>query len=362
MSVDLLPPPGLGPAPAPDPEQWTTGTERLVTGLIVATPFVVLGLGIVRFWGNGIHPRDILLAVGLYFVVGHGITVGFHRLLAHKSFVACRPLKLALVGAGSMAFQGGPIGWVADHRCHHVFSDGEQDPHSPHRFGRGSRAQLRGLWHAHVGWLFYHRHTSWERHAADLLKDRDVVVMNALFPAWCVASLAIPFGLGWLLGGGVGAALTALLWAGGVRIFVLHHVTWSINSLCHVFGRRPFTTNDQSSNVGALAVISMGESWHNGHHAFPRSARHGLLPGQWDTSALVIRGFERAGWARDVHWPTPDAIHARGSGRTPPARVTGSADGRRAGGHLVDLVAGSNGAGDDHLGIGASQPELPPDR
>jgi stearoyl-CoA desaturase (delta-9 desaturase) len=139
--------------------------------------------------------------------------------------------------------------------------------------------------------------------------------MNALFPMWCVASLAIPFGLGWLFGGGVAAALTALLWAGGVRIFLLHHVTWSINSLCHVYGRRPFDTSDRSTNLAALAVISMGESWHNGHHAFPRSARHGLLRGQFDSSALLIRGFERAGWARDVHWPAPGAVLGRAAGR-----------------------------------------------
>ena len=135
--------------------------------------------------------------------------------------------------------------------------------------------------------------------------------MNALFPLWCVVSLAVPFGLGWLLGGGIGAALTALLWAGGVRIFFLHHVTWSVNSLCHTFGRRPFATTDRSTNLAAAAILTMGESWHNGHHAFPRSARHGLLAGQWDSSALLIRGLERAGWARDVHWPKPEAIRRR---------------------------------------------------
>jgi stearoyl-CoA desaturase (delta-9 desaturase) len=288
-----------------------TGAERLVTLLIVGTPFAALVFGLVWFWGRGVHTRDVLLAIALFFVIGHGITIGFHRMLAHRSFVACRPLKLALLCVGSMAFQGGPIGWVADHRRHHVFSDQEQDPHSPHRYGPGAGGQLRGLWHAHVGWLFTHDRTSWPRHAADLVADRDVVTVNALFPLWCVASLALPFGLGWLLGGGIGAALTALLWAGGVRIFLLHHVTWSVNSLCHTFGRRPFTTNDRSTNLAAAAILTMGESWHNGHHAFPRSARHGLLPGQRDSSALLIRALERAGWARDVHWPKPEAVQRR---------------------------------------------------
>jgi stearoyl-CoA desaturase (delta-9 desaturase) len=275
----------------------------------VAAPFGALLYAVVALWGRGIHTRDVVLAVALFFLVGHGITIGFHRLLAHRAFVAIRPLKLALIGAGSMAFEGGPIGWVADHRRHHVFSDADGDPHSPH----GARPPLRGLWHAHVGWLFHHEPTSWPRHASDLMADRDLVVMNALFPVWCVASLAIPFGLGWILGGDVGAALSALLWAGGVRIFLVHHVTWSINSLCHVYGRRPFVTTDRSTNVRALAVFTMGESWHNGHHAFPRSARHGLLPHEWDTSARAIRCFEQLGWATDVHWPTQAALARRRS-------------------------------------------------
>lgn len=311
MPTDLLPAPSTAAPPLPPPDAPApVGTaEKWVTALIVAAPFGALLYAVVALWGYGIHTRDVVLAVALFFLVGHGITIGFHRLLAHKAFVAVRPLKLALVGAGSMAFEGGPIGWVADHRRHHVFSDGDDDPHSPH----GARSPLRGLWHAHIGWLFNHEPTSWPRHARDLMADRDLVVMNALFPAWCVVSLAIPFGLGWILGGDVGAALSALLWAGGVRIFFVHHVTWSINSLCHVYGRRPFVTTDRSTNVRALAVFTMGESWHNGHHAFPRSARHGLLPHEWDTSARAIRCFEQLGWATEVHWPTQAALARRRS-------------------------------------------------
>jgi stearoyl-CoA desaturase (Delta-9 desaturase) len=314
MPTDLLDAPStIAP---PEPPREVSRADRIgrwVTLLIVAAPFAALLFALIALWGRGVHVRDVVLATVLFLLVGHGVTIGFHRLLAHKSFVASPPLKLALVGAGSMAFEGGPIGWVADHRRHHVFSDQEGDPHSPH----GTRSPLHGLWHAHIGWLFNHEPTSWPRHAADLLADRTMVVMNALFPLWCVVSLAIPFALGWILGGNMGAALTALLWAGGVRIFFVHHVTWSINSLCHVYGRRPFVTTDRSSNVGALALFTMGESWHNGHHAFPRSARHGLLPHQWDTSARAIRYFEQLGWARDVHWPTAGAIARRASKQGP---------------------------------------------
>ncbi len=311
MAIDVVALPDSPTRNGCDHQPVVSSSERVITGLIVGIPFAALVFGVIWFWGRGVHLRDVVLAVVLFLVVGHAVTIGFHRLLAHRSFVASRPLKLVLLGIGSMAFQGGPIGWVADHRRHHVFSDQEQDPHSPHHYGPGVGAQLRGLWHAQVGWLFTHERTSWSRYASDLTADRDVAVINALFPLWCVISLAVPFALGWALGGGLGAALTALLWAGGVRILVLHHVTWSVNSLCHTFGRRPFATRDRSTNLAVAALFTMGESWHNGHHAFPRSARHGLLAGQWDTSAVLIRGFERAGWARDVHWPTAEAIRAK---------------------------------------------------
>jgi stearoyl-CoA desaturase (delta-9 desaturase) len=292
----------------------------MITVLIVAAPFLVLAYAVVTFWNSGIHVHDLVIGLALFVVIGHGISIGYHRLFAHKSFVAHRPLKLALLAAGSMAFEGGPIGWVADHRRHHVFSDQPGDPHSPHRYGAGIGGLVRGLWHAHVGWLFTHEPTPRSRYTADLEADRDVVRMDALFPLWCAVSLAVPFTLGWLVGGGVGAALTTLLWAGGVRIFLLHHVTWSVNSICHVFGRRPFVTTDRSSNVAALALVTMGESWHNGHHAFPRSARHGLLPHQWDSSARIIRAFEVLRWAHDVHWPTAAAITHRSVGAGPRLR------------------------------------------
>jgi stearoyl-CoA desaturase (delta-9 desaturase) len=306
--LDLISPPPLAATPLDEDERPPGAGARVVTALIVALPFVALVLGVIRFRGHGVELRDLVLMVVLYMLVGHGVTIGYHRMLAHKSFTARRPLKVALLSLGSMAYEGGPIGWVASHRRHHVFADTPDDPHSPQHRGGGLGGQLKGLWHAHVGWLFTARGVPASRHAADLLADRDIVVINALFPMWCVVSLAIPFGLGWLLGGTVGAALSALLWAGLVRVFLLHHATWSVNSICHMFGRRPFASKDRSTNVSVLAVVSMGESWHNGHHAFPRSARHGLLPRQFDSSALLISAFEKIGWVHDVHVPTAEAI------------------------------------------------------
>jgi stearoyl-CoA desaturase (Delta-9 desaturase) len=334
MTLELISSPSPTPRPVESDSvedhpvedgQRTPGlAARVSTALIVGIPLLALVLGVILLWGRGIHLRDVLLAAAFYVLVGHGVTVGFHRLLAHKSFTARRPLKLVLVALGSMAYEGGPIGWVANHRRHHIFADTDVDPHSPQLHGGGVRGQLKGLWHAHVGWLFTARGTSLRRHGADLLADRDIVVLDALFPAWCVLSLALPFGLGWLLGGTLSAALSALFWAGLVRVCLLHHATWSVNSLCHMFGRRPFATNDRSTNVAALAIISMGESWHNGHHAFPRSARHGLLRGQWDSSAMLIRGLERMALLRDVHWPTPEAVRRRtlATGGQRPANVS----------------------------------------
>jgi stearoyl-CoA desaturase (delta-9 desaturase) len=303
MSVAVLPerpaPPPTIDEPPVAPPSGSGRVERTVTSLIIVAPLVGLFYAVFRWWGHGIGVRDLTLAVLFYVIVGHGVTVGFHRLMTHRSFTARRPLKIGLAIVGSMAFQGGPIGWVADHRRHHAKADRPGDPHSPHGHGPGLGGQLRGLWHAHVGWLLNHAPTSWRRYAHDLLDDHDLLVVNRLFPVWCVVSLALPFGIGYLFGG-VAGGLTALLWAGAVRICVLHHITWSVNSICHMIGRRPFATPDRSTNVGALAILSFGESWHNGHHAFPHSARHGILRGQIDSSAMLISLFERLGWATDV--------------------------------------------------------------
>ncbi|MFK4065450.1 acyl-CoA desaturase [Streptomyces sp. NPDC029674] len=307
---------GTSPFPPDGPQRGRSGGERLyvmVTALIVALPFVALGLAGWLLWGRLVHPVDVLLFAVFYVVTGLGVTVGFHRGLTHGSYRAARPLRYALAVAGSMSFQGDVIGWVATHRRHHAFTDRPGDPHSPYRYGTRLRGQLRGLLHAHVGWLFRNEQTPAERYAPDLLADRDIRAVSRAFPMLCVLTLALPFGLGWAIGGSWLYGVTALLWAGIVRVALLQHVTWSVNSLCHMIGERPFRTrrHDRATNLWPLALLSFGESWHNLHHADPTSARHGVDRGQVDPSAAAIRLFERLGWVDDVRWPTRSRIAAR---------------------------------------------------
>jgi len=212
-----------------------------------------------------------------------------------------------------MAFEGDVIGWVATHRRHHAFTDRPGDPHSPYRFGTGPAGQLRGVLHAHVGWLFGNDPTPQQRYAPDMLADSAMRTIARAFPALCAASLALPCAAGWVIGGTWQAALAALLWAGLVRVFLLQHVTWSVNSLCHLLGSRPFTTrrHDRATNLWPLAVLSLGESWHNMHHSDPACARHGVDRGQVDLSAMLIRMFECLGWVSGVRWPSSARLEQR---------------------------------------------------
>jgi stearoyl-CoA desaturase (delta-9 desaturase) len=292
----------------------TTGPARyrvMLTGLVAFAPPVTALLVATRAFAEPVPWFDLILATTFYFVIGHGVTVGFHRLFTHRSFVACRPLKIALAVLGSMSFQGSLIGWVADHRRHHRFSDRAGDPHSPYWKGECRVDGWRGLVHAHIGWAFTNATTSRADYAADLLADRDLVVIDRLFVPLCVVTLTLPLAIGYLVTGTVAGALGALIWAGILRIGFSHNITWSINSICHRFGSRPFRTRDRSTNVGWLALVSAGESYHNAHHAFPTSARHGLGRRQLDTSASLIRLFERFGWATNARWPTALQLDAR---------------------------------------------------
>ena len=297
-----------GTEPFPDagcPPRTVAGAVRVaVTLAIVIVPFAGLGVAVWLAWGHGLRLADVLLATAFYLVTGLGVTIGFHRLLTHRSFTAAPALRVALAIAGSMSFEGDVIGWVAIHRRHHAFADRPGDPHSPYRYGTSLPGQLRGLAHAHVGWLLQDDPTPAARYAPDMVADPAMRAVSAAFPALCAVSLGLPFGLGWAIGGWHGA-LTALLWAGLVRVTLLQHVTWSVNSLCHVIGARPFTTRryDRATNLWPLALLSLGESWHNMHHSDPTCARHGADPWQIDVSATVIRIFERLGWATGVRWP-----------------------------------------------------------
>ncbi|GAY12776.1 fatty acid desaturase [Pseudonocardia sp. N23] len=275
--------------------------------MYVAVTIPMLGVlaAVPLAWGWGLTWTDIGIAAGFYLVSALGVTVGFHRLFTHRSFNANRPLRVALAVAGSLALQGDVLTWVSDHRRHHAFSDKEGDPHSPWRFGTSPAALVRGLWWSHVGWLFEPARTNADRFAPDLVADRDIMWVSRRFGLLTLVSLLMPALLGGLISMTWWGALTAFVWAGLARVAVLHHVTWSINSICHVLGDRPFVSRDRSTNVWPLAILSMGESWHNLHHADPTCARHGVRRGQIDISARVIWMFEKLRWADSVRWPTP---------------------------------------------------------
>ena len=284
-------------------------TARNVNLVGVVVPFVAFLGALVLLWNRAVGPLDLAILALMYLLAGIGVTVGFHRLLTHRAFETHRPLKYAFAVLGSLSVQGPVITWVADHRKHHAHTDEEGDPHSPH-VGHGSG--LRGLLHAHMGWLMNNMgRAQRRRYAPELMEDAGMRKINRSFELIVLAGLAIPFALGYLLGGTLTAALTALLWGGFVRIFLLHHVTWSINSVCHFFGRRRFATDDQSTNVFWLALPSLGESWHHNHHAFPRSAQQGLRRWELDPSGALIALLERFGLAWNVVRITPERQRQR---------------------------------------------------
>jgi stearoyl-CoA desaturase (Delta-9 desaturase) len=285
--------------------------EALVVKLFIIIPFLALVAAVPMLWGWGLGWTDVGLAVGFYLVSSLGVTVGYHRHFTHGSFKAIRPLRIALAVAGGLASQGSVVDWVADHRRHHAFSDREGDPHSPWLFGTSPAAIAKGFWHAHMGWLFERDQTNAERFAPDLLADRDVLAVDRLFVPLTVVTLGLPGVLGGLITWSLWGGLTALFWAGLVRVALLHHVTWSVNSICHMVGSRPFASRDRAANFWPLAILSMGESWHNSHHADPTGARHGVLRGQLDISARLIWIFEKFGWATHVRWPKPERLAAK---------------------------------------------------
>lgn len=284
--------------------------EQVGLLFVVLAPFAGIILMVSHTSLVAITWQIAVASIAMYAICMLGITVGFHRLFSHRAFKASRGLKIALALAGSIAIQGPVFRWAADHRRHHAFSDHRGDPHSPWRYGTGIVALFRGMFYAHAGWLFDFEKASQERFIPDLLRDRDLIVISRMFGPLAAVGVLLPCALALVLGDSLSDALKILLWVGIMRTFMVHHVTWSVNSICHVFGRRPFRSHDHSGNVWPLAILSMGEAWHNGHHSMPYSARHGLLRGQIDLSAMLIRGFERAGWATDVKWPSAADVRA----------------------------------------------------
>ncbi|MFF7188987.1 acyl-CoA desaturase [Streptomyces sp. NPDC008222] len=288
-----------------------TAAAGVAMWIFVVGPLICLIVVVPFAWGRGLSALDVGMAVVAYLVSGFGLTVGYHRLFTHRSFKAKRGLRIALAVAGSLGVEGSPVQWVANHRRHHAFADREGDPHSPWRFGTDTRALLKGLLHAHIGWMLKRELSNRARFAPDIAADPDLRLIAQLFGPLTAVSLLAPALVGGLVTGTWTGALTGFFWAGVIRMALLHHVTWSVNSVCHVAGRRPFASRDKATNFWPLALLSFGESWHNSHHADPTGARHGVLPGQLDPSARLIWVFEKLGWVHDVRWPNADRLSAR---------------------------------------------------
>jgi len=285
--------------------------HKILVALFTGVPFLALFAAVPMAWGRMLGWTDVVIFAVFYLVSAAGITVGYHRYFTHGSFKARRPLRIFLAVAGGLAVEGPLLNWVADHRRHHKFSDKEGDPHSPWKYGDDAKALFKGLVWSHYGWLYAKKATNVDKYCKDLKADKDMVRLHRSFGAIVAASFLLPAVIGGLATWSWAGFLTAFFWAGLVRITLVQHVTWSINSICHTFGDTPFASRDESRNVWWLAVPSLGESWHNLHHADPTAARHGVLKGQVDISARIIWIFERLGWAWDVRWPSTERLEAK---------------------------------------------------
>ena len=286
--------------------------QRRVTLTVTLIPLAGVGLAIWLLWGSGIGMTDLILFLSFYAATGLGITVGYHRLFTHRSFRAVPPVRVALALMGSMAVEGSVVDWSATHRRHHAYADQFGDPHSPHLAkAPGLLGVVLGLWHAHSGWLFDNEATKPEEYAPDLLADPDMVRISRLFPHLTVATFVLPALIGFAISGSIMGAFTAFLWGSLVRVFLLHHITWSINSICHFYGREAYKAKDESKNVWALSPVSFGESWHNNHHAFPWSARLGIGRWQIDVGWYFIRALAAVRLIRDVKVPTAEQLAKR---------------------------------------------------
>lgn len=326
-----------GPPGAGESARRSPGERRLALinlGAVVV-PFLGLGTAIALCWGTAFNWTYLAIMGAMCVASATGITVGFHRLCTHRAFKSPEAVRYILAALGSMAVQGPVIRWCAEHRRHHQHSDTEMDPHSPHMgpdgsWGEGLRATLRGAYHAQVGWLFAGRSKALGKYSRDLRADRALVAVDRQFPYWVLAGLALPAAAGGLIAMSWMGVLLGFLWGGLVRVLVVHHITWSVNSVCHLWGTRPFESHDESRNNPLVGILAMGEGWHNNHHAFPTSARHGLRWWEFDFSYLIIRVMRLVGLASDVRVPTAERIEAkrerggraeRGAVKTPPCEA-----------------------------------------
>jgi stearoyl-CoA desaturase (delta-9 desaturase) len=308
----------LDVAPAPEVRGVIRLTEaqlrlqRRITLAVTLIPLAGVALAMWLLWGTGISPTDLVLFLTFYAATGLGITVGYHRLFTHRSFRAIRPVRIVLAILGSMGVEGSVVDWCATHRRHHAYADQFGDPHSPHLAqAAGFVGVVKGLWHAHSGWLFDDEATKPQEYAPDLVADPDISRISKFFPHLTVLTFVLPALIGFALSRSFTGALTAFLWGSLVRVFLLHHVTWSINSICHFYGREAYRAKDESKNVWALSPVSFGESWHNNHHAFPWSARLGIGRWQIDFGWYVIRTLAAVRLIRDVKVPTADQLAKR---------------------------------------------------
>jgi len=289
------------------PRERVSFAVKLVNVIVIVVPLLGLIAAPFFLWGWGFSWTDLGLLIGMYVLTALGITVGFHRLFTHRSFETYAWVKFVFAVLGSMAVQGSLLKWVAMHRRHHQHSDTPDDPHSPHHHGSGVIGLLRGFWHAHIGWIFDPDPPDLDNYVKDLRKSRSLRVASAMWPFWIVLGLVIPALIGGLVKGSWLGVWTGLIWGGLVRIFLVHHVTWSVNSACHLWGLRPYDSGDESRDNVVFGVLAMGEGWHATHHAFPTSARHGLRWWQIDTSYYVIRMMNWMGLAWNVRIPTREA-------------------------------------------------------
>jgi stearoyl-CoA desaturase (delta-9 desaturase) len=303
----------------PPPQQqfsrlrWVYSWSTTFVG--VTAPLAGLGVGVALTWGWGFGWLELGLLVGMYLMSMLGITVGFHRLFTHRSFQTFRPIQALLGACGSMALQGPLLDWVGRHRLHHQHSDKSGDPHSPHPHARGVRGWLQGFWHAHIGWAFAPMADGMDRYAGDWRRDRLIRVVSALFPLWAVLGFVIPTVIG-LCASGWQGAVTGFIWGGLVRVLLGHHATWSVNSICHLWGSKPYASGDESRNNLLVGIVALGEGWHNNHHAFPSSVRHGLEWWQFDASWIIIRTMALCGLAWRLRLPSRGELLARAA--TPP--------------------------------------------